>query len=212
MASEYVKEVMTVQPHGPYFLGGYCLGGVIALEMAQQLSALGEKVELVAMLDTYNQCAVSSSISFPKLVVHFLQNLWFHAANISSLGWKDRKKFLSEKIDVGLTRLRIRLHAGRYALLRACGWKTQNNYPHLAIKKVNDQAALRYVPQSYAGRVALIRPKGHFLGLTDATLGWREVVPDSLEVHQLSVYPKGILVEPFCRLLAETLKSCLQDA
>jgi len=212
MASEYVKEVMTVQPHGPYFLGGYCLGGVIALEMAQQLSALGEKVELVAMLDTYNQCAVSSSISFPKLVVHFLQNLWFHAANISSLGWKDRKKFLSEKIDVGLTRLRIRLHAGRYALLRACGWKTQNNYPHLAIKKVNDQAALRYVPQSYAGRVALIRPKGHFLGLTDATLGWREVVPDSLEVHQLPVYPKGILVEPFCRLLAETLKSCLQDA
>ena len=212
MASEYLKEVMTVQPHGPYFLGGYCLGGVIAFEMAQQLSALGEKVELVAMLDTYNQCAVPNSISFPKLVVHFLQNLWFHGANMSSLRWKDRRKFLREKVDVGLSRLRIRLHAGRYALLRACGRKAQNSYPHLAIKKVNDQAALRYVPQPYDGRVAVIRPKGHFLGLTDASLGWREVVPHGLEVHQLPVYPKGILVEPFCRLLAKTMKSCLQDA
>jgi amino acid adenylation domain-containing protein len=212
MASEYVKEVMTVQPHGPYFLGGYCLGGVIAFEMAQQLSALGEKVGLVAMLDTYNQCAVPSSISFPKLAVHFLQNLWFHGANMFSLRWKDRKKFLRDKVDVGLGRLRIRVHAGRYALLRACGWKTSDSYPHLAIKKMNDQAALRYVPQPYDGRVAVIRPKGHFLGLADATLGWREVVPHGLEVHQLPVYPKGILVEPFCRLLAETLKPRLQDA
>jgi len=211
MASEYIKEVMTVQPHGPYFLGGYCLGGVIALEMAQQLNALGEKVGLVIMLDTYNPGAVSGSKLSPLLPLHLLQNLWFHGANLASLRFDDWKKFLREKVDIELSRFRIRLHAVRQVLLRACGRKTQNNYPHLAIKQVNDEAALRYVPQPYSGRVAVIRPKADFLGFTDASLGWREVVPQGLEVHQLPVYPKGMLVEPFCRLLAETLKSCLQD-
>ena len=212
MASHYIKEVMIVQPHGPYLLGGYCLGGIIALEMAGQLCTAGEKVGLVAMLDTYNPCAISNSKLLPKLPVHFLQNLWFHAANIASLPWKDRGKFLGEKVDIELSRLRIRLQAAGRLLWRACGWKTQNNYPHLVIKKVNDQAALQYLPQPYAGRVAVIRPKGHFLGLANASLGWSEIVSNGLELHQLPFYPKGMLVEPFCHLLAETLKLCLQDS
>ena len=53
MASHYIREIRTVQPEGPYFLGGYSMGGLIAYEMAQQLSAKGEEVALVALLDTY---------------------------------------------------------------------------------------------------------------------------------------------------------------
>jgi hypothetical protein len=56
----------------------------------------------------------------------------------------------------------------------------------------------------------VIRPKGNFLGLTSPSLGWSEVVGEGLEIHELPVYPKGILVEPFCRLLADALKLCLQ--
>jgi len=53
MAAHYIKEIRAVQPEGPYFVGGYSLGGVIGYEMAQQLSAGGEDVALVALLDTY---------------------------------------------------------------------------------------------------------------------------------------------------------------
>jgi thioesterase domain-containing protein len=197
--------VAETQTRGPYLLGGYCLGGVIALEMARQLTAAGENVELVVMLDTYNENATSHSGSLIKLPVRFLQNLWFHFANILSLRWKDQGKFLREKIDIEVSRLRIRL------LRRAFGRKTRDNYRHLLIKKVNDEAALQYVPRPYVGRVAIIRPKGHFLGLADRSLGWSEVVRDGLEVHELPVYPRGMLVEPFCQRLAETLKLCLQD-
>jgi acyl carrier protein len=42
MAELYVKKLRRVQPHGPYFLGGYCMGGTVALEMAQRLTAQGE--------------------------------------------------------------------------------------------------------------------------------------------------------------------------
>jgi len=53
MAKFYLKAIKEVQPHGPYLLAGYSLGGLVTLEMAQQLTAVGEKVALLAMLDSY---------------------------------------------------------------------------------------------------------------------------------------------------------------
>jgi len=52
LASEHLATVRTVQPHGPYLLGGHCNGGLIAFEMAQRLTAQGERVEFLALLDT----------------------------------------------------------------------------------------------------------------------------------------------------------------
>ena len=51
-ARDYLEEVVQVQPHGPYLLGGYSGGGLIAFEMARQLQARGEQVLIVVMLDT----------------------------------------------------------------------------------------------------------------------------------------------------------------
>jgi thioesterase domain-containing protein/acyl carrier protein len=49
MAGAYLAEVRAVQPRGPYYLGGYCLGALVAFEMAQQLVAQGEEVALLAL-------------------------------------------------------------------------------------------------------------------------------------------------------------------
>jgi len=51
MATHYLDEIRSVQPEGPYFLGGFCLGAVISFEMAQQLHARGERVAVLAALD-----------------------------------------------------------------------------------------------------------------------------------------------------------------
>ena len=53
MAEFYLDAIREVQPRGPYLLIGYSLGGLVTLEMAQRLSARGEKVALLAMLDAY---------------------------------------------------------------------------------------------------------------------------------------------------------------
>lgn len=55
MAEFYVDAIRKLQPRGPYILVGYSLGGLVVLEMAQRLSASGEKVGLLAMLDAYPQ-------------------------------------------------------------------------------------------------------------------------------------------------------------
>ncbi|MFI5324696.1 MAG: amino acid adenylation domain-containing protein, partial [Candidatus Rokuibacteriota bacterium] len=52
IAANRLQAVRDVRPHGPYVLGGHCNGGLIALEMARQLRAEGERVEAVVMIDT----------------------------------------------------------------------------------------------------------------------------------------------------------------
>ena len=52
-AQFFVDAIRKVQPRGPYLLVGYSLGGLVTLEMAQRLVAAGEKVDLLAMLETY---------------------------------------------------------------------------------------------------------------------------------------------------------------
>ncbi|WP_394851184.1 amino acid adenylation domain-containing protein [Pendulispora rubella] len=53
MAEEYVRAIRGVQPRGPYVLGGWSLGGVMAFEMARQLEASGERVALLVLLDSF---------------------------------------------------------------------------------------------------------------------------------------------------------------
>lgn len=53
IAATYLKELRNARPHGPYVLGGYSFGGIVAYEMARQLTALGETVPLLVLLDAY---------------------------------------------------------------------------------------------------------------------------------------------------------------
>lgn len=51
VAKEYLEEVKLIQPQGPYFFSGTCLGGVLACEMAAQLKAQGDEVAFLGMFD-----------------------------------------------------------------------------------------------------------------------------------------------------------------
>ena len=52
MASAYLDELRSLQPEGPYFLGGFCFGGLLALEAARQLTAAGQEVALVVLIQS----------------------------------------------------------------------------------------------------------------------------------------------------------------
>src|SRR5215467_16292057 len=55
MAAKYVKAIRSIQPEGPYLLGGWSFGGHVAFEMAQQLRAQGQPVGLLVVIDTGTQ-------------------------------------------------------------------------------------------------------------------------------------------------------------
>ena len=52
MAAFYIEQIRDIQPQGPYLLGGMCAGGVIAFEMALQLQKQGEKIAVLALIDS----------------------------------------------------------------------------------------------------------------------------------------------------------------
>lgn len=52
IAEYYIKDIRTIQPEGPYILGGHCIGGIIAYEMARQLHEKKQEVKLLAMYDS----------------------------------------------------------------------------------------------------------------------------------------------------------------
>ena len=53
IASNYIRILKEYQPEGPYILGGWCYGGIVAHEMACQLQAAGEDVQHLIMLDSH---------------------------------------------------------------------------------------------------------------------------------------------------------------
>ena len=61
MASAYLKEILKQNPHGPYLLSGYSQGGLIAFEMARQLTAMGRKVTFLGLFDSYVASAPAKS-------------------------------------------------------------------------------------------------------------------------------------------------------
>src|SRR5579863_7045378 len=68
MAEFHLDAIRKVQPHGPYLLAGYSLGGLVTFEMAQRLVAAGEKVALLAMLDSYPDIRYLSLAQRARLV------------------------------------------------------------------------------------------------------------------------------------------------
>ena len=63
LATHYVQLISKVQRHGPYFLGGYSYGGLLAYEMASLLTEQNQRVEFVAMIDTFPWSPRSRTVS-----------------------------------------------------------------------------------------------------------------------------------------------------
>ncbi len=195
MAAHYVKEMRTVQPEGPYFLGGYSFGGMVALEMAQQLIAQGEEPPVVVLFDTL--CAAARETSFS----HKLKSFSSPLLNILRMSGTERRAYVSRVATAPLRAIQWGLHVAKLPR---------------KVRKIRNaclEAARYYVPQAYPGRVILFRSSREPLGgLSDPYAGWSEYLADGLEVREVKSSHDNILLEPQVQLVAEQLRTCLNDA
>lgn len=211
MAALYVKEIRRFQPHGPYYLGGYCLGGTIALEMAQQLRDQGEPVALLALFDTMNWSNVRP-LSIPEKARHQTQRLIFHIQNFLLLDFTNKVNFFREKWKTLQSRtgiwwgmLRGKMTKGRLRGTSASSILAQ-------IWEINDRAALNYVARQYSGIITDFRPIKQYPEYEGPEVKWDSLAREGQEIVTLPVYSAGMLLEPFVKDLAAALRKCIDKA
>jgi phthiocerol/phenolphthiocerol synthesis type-I polyketide synthase E len=211
MASVYVREIKRVQPRGPYYLGGYCLGGTIAYEIAQQLQAQGEQVALLALFDTLNWCKIPPLSMTDKASIWF-ERIVFHVLNYMRLDGRGKQEFLSEKYRV----LRNRIPVWRGTLAsKIAGNSSAAKSKLVTLGKIwtgNDKASMDYVPKPYPGVLTDFRPIRQYTIFQRPDVKFEELAQGGQKIVQLPVYPAGMMVEPFVKLLADALKKTIDSA
>ncbi len=212
MAARYVREIQVVQPTGPYLLGGYCMGGTVAYEVAQQLSHQGHEIALLALFETYNWVNLKPETLSDKLI-YWAQKLEFHIRNFCMLKPAEQWTFLHEKWKVIQERRQVWM--GRVNL----GFKGPQADSHRAYQSLlaqlwqcNDDAADAYCPEPYPGRITHFRAAKDYREFEDPNVGWEPLAKGGVDRQMLTAYPAGTLVEPFVTQAGGRLRACIRQA
>lgn len=184
MAARYVEAMRRRQPQGPYRLGGWSLGAIVAFEMARQLHQAGEEVELLALLDSHPPLAPGEAVPGLEDDVALLAR-W-----AGELGVADAGGVLARLKDLRL----LPASAGPDDLKQG-----------LRVYRAHRQAVLSYrVNDPYPGRLTLFRGDAG-----EGDLGWGRLSAQPVDVRPVPGGHYGLLAEPHVRALAEALEERL---
>ncbi|TME46626.1 MAG: hypothetical protein E6I60_14960, partial [Chloroflexi bacterium] len=198
IAADRLQAVRAARPHGPYVLGGHCNGGMVALEMAHQLRAAGERVKVVVLVDT-------SAPRHGRRAVHRTVDMLARLRGLPPEGRTELDLRIARTLEEVAwwacycqNRLRILVRSGMPAQadfvwrkLAGAAWHVAGVLwgrpasrggapPHASAalaepSQAYRRAIQRYVPALYAGPVVLFRAEE--LPANRPDLGWSRVLP-----------------------------------
>ena len=198
MAIAYLEEVRVVQPHGPYVLGGYSGGGLVAYEMARQLTAVGESVALVVLIDTFPP-------DIPVLRTTFIERF----GRVRNEG----RRYLSEIV---MRRIDARAHRRGLARIDACLADGSVIPPELREGYMERNFAVvkeRYTLQRWTGRVTLLRAEVlafAYRGLGTG-YGWDTVVDGDFQVVEVPGNHDTLVLEPNATKIVQVLRDTIDN-
>jgi thioesterase domain-containing protein/NRPS condensation-like uncharacterized protein/acyl carrier protein len=203
-AAFYLAEIREIQPKGPYFLLGYSYGGTIALEIAHQLRALGERVELLGMLDSRQCDCVVVAQQNDSLLVQLDRRLARFMGNLSDLS-------LGEKIDYLWQKMFTRTLRRIYSLAVLFGFRSVPSF----MKSTDDitwVAAMNYKPMPWPGPVTLFRTVVQPDPRLPMDLGWTPLAQGGIELYELPGDHDLVFREPNIQVLAAQLRASLEKS
>jgi amino acid adenylation domain-containing protein len=213
VARNYIDEIRRIQPHGPYLLGGYCLGGTIALEMAQQLIEEGETVGLVALIEDYNVRAMRWPLASRHLLVNrLLLNPYFHLRNMLAAEGAAKVDFFMEKLRVEIRRAKVSVRGAWSGLRHRLIPSAASPAPRAKLADLYEDALTNYDVQPYPGELTLFIAERHLAGFGVPLGGWADLAERGVRLYSLPFSPRGSLIEPYVRQLASILRGCINKA
>lgn len=213
MAAYYIRALKEAQPQGPYQLGGFCFGGIVAYEMARQLEAAGDQVALLAILE-------SGPPNLDKLRDHLPRSARFSIENV----YENLRDFVSHPAHEQVAMVKRKARKVREKLVRRNGEAA--NQPPPALNELIDmskypkdyvkyaethwKALESYVPGPYNGTVHLFRARKQPLRVTDPSLGWNVVAPGRVSIAVIPGTHESMVTDPNVQILADKIQETIR--
>ena len=200
LAARFLPEILKIQPHGPYRLGGHSFGGVVAFELAHQLTALGHEVSLLALFDTWGK-GYPSRRSLPGKLIGHLKHL-------RTLGFREQLAYLGRKTSGVFRRV------GSSLPWPAVERSSQTPTESLQVGMINQIARRCYQPLRFPGRMVLFRAERipDWIGsrFDDQFMGWSDLAAGGVEVRMVPGDHLTLLHRENAESLARTLDAFLR--
>ena len=209
MAMAYIAEMKTVQPKGPYYVGGFSGGGLTAFEIAQQLLAQGEEIGVLLLLDSrLPQTPRLTKVDRAKIQLHRLKSRGpGYAAEWARNRFRWQIEQLQARFDLGEPQE-----------------SNGDQFNNTAIEAAFRAALPRYQMQHFPGKLVLFRPKldnAYVLGKDRVLDSAKEWVwhdngfgqwAESIDIHEMPGDHDSMVLEPNVRVMASQLSRCLSEA
>ncbi|NET60306.1 MAG: non-ribosomal peptide synthetase, partial [Symploca sp. SIO2E6] len=201
MAATYIQALQEIQPHSPYYLAGWSMGGVVAWEMAQQLQAAGQEVALVALIDSYAPSTISELETDETSLVNSL------AADLGGLFGTELPlaQLNLEQLQPEEQLQHIFTAAKRLNLLPPEVGIEQMRYL-FQVFQANRIAIANYQPQPYSGKVVLFCASS---SVEDR--GWSSLITGELETHTIPGDHYTMMRSSQVQVLAQQLETYLNQ-
>jgi amino acid adenylation domain-containing protein len=211
MAAYYVRQMRQVQPQGPYFLGGYSFGGVVAFEMAHQLYAVDQEVALLVLFDSSDYKNPPRRYSLVERIELDLQSQGFRLP-------AEKVQYLLQCVGSRLKgSLLQRFRRARDFFDQSKRLKKKSNLVTSSalevVRESNRQALFKYQIRPYPGQITLFRaedPDDGYIYPIDN--GWTRYAEGGLQIYKIPGQHQQIFARPNVGVLAEKLEGCLRDA
>jgi amino acid adenylation domain-containing protein len=220
MVADYIQAIRTVQPHGPYFLVGECIGGIAAHAAARQLQAEGEKIALLALMDTqrptkrmYLQYRIDQLFE-PVRSNYFIQGIPYHWKNWCAIDYRQRIPYLFDKVGNAFGSRSHPLQPMESKRSRAQAVVEVNTdrrtVEHIDWIRARYRRVLRWhSPKPYEGRIHILVNEEYYN--RDRTLGWGQLALKGLKIHKLPGNHDTYIRE-HVKATAQELRHCLDTA
>jgi thioesterase domain-containing protein/acyl carrier protein len=195
-AAGCLREILELQPAGPYFLAGHSFGGMLAFEIAQQLVRSGQTVAFLGLFDTF------APGSYPHAEVPERVNI--HRENLRRLSWMER-------LNYGLKR--VQSLAGRILSSSSLLYTVEKmKMLPKDIGWINRTAYSRYRPGQFPGKLTLFRvvERPSYVR-SDLTAGWKDYAAE-LEILDVPGSHTSMLGGSNIERLAVEMKKCVEAA
>lgn len=222
MANHYIQVIRSVQPEGPYRLGGHSFGGRVAFEMAQQLQKQGEVVEILAIFDVPAPYAEEEPMGrdwnearWSLEIAKVIQRLSQTEVNVSQ---ETFEKLTSEEQLSYLTELlqKVNLLPPGADTLQVKGFCEvfKANYKMYSLsptsQKLRDTRILLFQAEEIDPEFAELRSKAPQI-FQEPTWGWQQVCQQPVVVAQVPGAHITMMANPFVKSLADRLKVYLTE-